>query len=177
MSRITTPAIASATGAAAEVFARFNTNSGGVPNTYAVIGTLNPAALKAILDAEAVLAKGNLNAKDQETIKLAVSEATGCNYCAASHVALGLKVGLNLATLEKIRTGEPTGDAKRDALLGLVRRLTKTSGTISEDEFSAIKAAGYSNEQLVDISLAVSLITFTNVFNRVNDTDLDSPLK
>jgi hypothetical protein len=38
--------------------------------------------------------------------------------------------------------GQPTGDAKRDALVRFVRNLAETSRTISDEEFSAIKAAG-----------------------------------
>jgi alkylhydroperoxidase family enzyme len=77
--------------------------------------------------------------------------------------------------MKRIRTGQPTGDAKRDALVRFVRLLVTTRGTISEHEFRAIKEAGYSEAQLVDISLALAVITFTNVFNRINDTTLDYP--
>ena len=48
-------------------------------------------------------------------------------------------------------------------------------GGVSADEFGAIKAAGYTDAQLVEISLAMAVITFTNVFNRINDTTLDYP--
>ena len=71
--------------------------------------------------------------------------------------------------------GTSTGDARRDALVRFVRRLARTSGTVSESEFEAIKAAGYSDAQLVDISLAFATTVFTNVFNRINDTDIDFP--
>jgi alkylhydroperoxidase family enzyme len=65
--------------------------------------------------------------------------------------------------LKGIRDGELTGDAKRDALICFVRALAKTSGTVSEDDFVTIKAAGYSDAQLVDISLAFATTVFTNV--------------
>jgi hypothetical protein len=41
---------------------------------------------------------------------------------------------------------------------------------MDNDEFSAIKAAGYTPQQLVDISLAIAVTTVTNVFNRINGT-------
>ena len=56
-----------------------------------------------------------------------------------------------------------------------VRHLAQTSGTVSQEEYSAIKAAGYTEAQMVDISLAVAVTTFTNVFNRINDTAIDFP--
>jgi len=173
MSRIHIPAIESATGPTAELYAQIKQAAGKVPNTYAVIGALGPAALKAILQADAVLARGSLSKQDQETIKLLVSELSGCDYCAAAHTQLAKTTGLSPTVVRQIRAGQPTGDAKRDALVRLVGKLVKTSGTISDQDFSAIKAAGYTEQQLVDISLAIAVITFTNVFNRINNTELD----
>lgn len=175
MPRINTPAVDSATGETAEVFAQVKKAAGSVPNTYAAIGALGPAALEAILAAEGVLAAGTLDKKDRETIKLVVSQVAGCDYCVVAHSLLGKAAGLKPDTLGRLRSGQPTGDARRDALVRFVRSLTETSGTISAAQFEAIKIAGYTDAQLVEISLAISLITFTNVFNRINDTSIDFP--
>jgi alkylhydroperoxidase family enzyme len=77
--------------------------------------------------------------------------------------------------LRQIREGQPTGDAKSDALVGFVRKLAQSSGTVSDEDYVAIKAAGYSDAQLVEISLAFATTVFTNVFNRINDTEIDFP--
>ena len=175
MSRIATPALQSATGATAEVYAQIKKAVGSVPNTFAAIGAHEPAALKAILLADSVLAASTLSKQDQETIKLIVSGVAGCDYCVAAHSLLGKLAGLKLETLKQIRGGQPTADGKRDALIRFVRNLAQTSGTISDEEFSAIKAAGYTDAQLVDISLAFAVTVFTNVFNRINDTAIDFP--
>jgi uncharacterized peroxidase-related enzyme len=176
MSRIATPAIASATGATAEVYAQVKKATGGsVPNLFAAVGALTPEVLKTYLNAEGALAAGTLSKQDLETIKLLVSELTGCDYCVAAHHMLGKMTGLSPETLKLIRAGQPTGDAKRDALVRFVRNLQQTSGTISAVEFAAIKAAGYTDAQLVEITLAIALTIFTNTFNRINDTDVDFP--
>jgi hypothetical protein len=49
MSRIPVPAVESATGPTAELYAQIKQAAGKVPNTFAVIGALGPAALKVIL--------------------------------------------------------------------------------------------------------------------------------
>ncbi len=175
MDRINTPAIDSATGATAEVYAQIKKAAGIVPNTFAVIGAHGPAALKAVLNADGVLAGGSLNKQELETIKLVVSVVAGCDYCVAAHSLLGKLTGLPQDVLKQIRDGQPTGDAKRDALIRFVRVIVQTSGTISVSEFDAVKAAGYSDAQLVDISLAISVTSFTNIFNRINDTTVDFP--
>jgi uncharacterized peroxidase-related enzyme len=175
MTRIATPSVESATGATAEVYAQIKKAVGKVPNIFVSIGAHGPAALKAILQADAVLATSTLSKQDQETIKLLVSEVAGCDYCVAAHFLLGKMTGLAPDVLQQIRSGQPTGDAKRDALVRFVGKLAKTSGTISDEEFSDIRAAGYTDQQLVDISLAIAVTTFTNVFNRINDTAIDFP--
>jgi uncharacterized peroxidase-related enzyme len=175
MSRLSVPSFESATGATADIYGQIKKAIGSVPNTFAAIGAHGPAALKAVLAADAVLASGNLSKRDQETIKLVISGVAGCDYCVAAHSLLGKLAGLKPEELKNIRDGKPTGDVKRDALVRFVRKLAATSGTASDADFAAIKDAGYSDAQLVDISLAFATTVFTNVFNRINDTDIDFP--
>src|ERR1700735_1574915 len=131
MSRITVPNVTSATGATAEVYAQVRKIAGGsVPTLSAAVGHVAPATLSAVLNAEGALASGSLSKQDLETIKLLVSEQTGCDYCAAAHVMLGKMTGLWADPLKQIRAGQSTGDTRRDALVHFVLNLQKTSGTI-----------------------------------------------
>ncbi|CAM3712894.1 Carboxymuconolactone decarboxylase-like domain-containing protein [Bordetella sputigena] len=175
MSRITLPAIESATGATADLYAQIKKANGKLPNLYATLGHLAPASLSAYLSAEAVLARASLSRQDLETIKLLVSELSGCDYCLAAHTMLAKMAGLAPETLPRIRAGEATGDAKRDALVRFVRVIQQTRGTLPAAEVDAIRAAGYTDAQLADIAFAYALITYTNTFNRINDTDIDFP--
>ena len=38
-----------------------------------------------------------------------------------------------------------------------------------------VETRQYTEAQLVDIALAITTTVFTNVFNRINDTDIDLP--
>lgn len=175
MTRMAVQPLESAAGAAAAVYARITQAVGRVPNCFAAIGALRPAALKAMLQLDGALAAGSLNRQDQETVKLVISEAAGCDYCITAHSLLGALSGVDAPTLRQIRDGLPSGDARRDALVRFVRRLAHSRGTLDEAEVAAIRAAGYSDAQLVEISLAVTVATFTNTFNRINDTEIDLP--
>ena len=175
MSRLSVPNLESDAGPSGQVYAQIKKAIGSVPNTFAAIAAHGPAALKSVLAADAVLASGSLSKRDQETIKLIISGVAGCDYCVAAHSQLGKLAGLKPDELKSIRDGNPTGDAKRDALIRFVRKLAQSSGTVSDEDFAAIKAAGYTDAQLVEISLAFATIAFTNVFNRINDTEIDFP--
>jgi len=175
MSRLSAIKPEAATGAAAEIFAKIRKAVGKVPNAYATIGTHSPEALGALLNVEAVIGAGMLSKPDVETIKLAVSEVAGCDYCLAAHTLAGKFAGLAPETMKAVRAGDATGDAKRDALVHFVRVLVTTHGTLPEAEVSTIREAGYTERQIVEIALTVSSITFTNLVNRINDTTLDFP--
>ena len=175
MSRLSSVKPEAATGDAAELFTKIRKAIGKVPNAYATIGTHSPAALGSMLATDAVLAAGSLSKPDIETIKLAVSEVAGCDYCLAAHTLAGKFAGLSPDAMKQVRAGEPTGDAKRDALVRFVRVLVRTRGTVPESEVDAIRAAGYDERQLIEIALTISSITFTNLVNRMNDTTVDFP--
>ena len=142
MSRLSVPDLEYQAGPSGQVYAQIKKAVGSVPNTLAAIAAHGPAALKSILAADAVLAAGSLSKRDRETIKLIVSGVAGCDYCEAAHSLLGKLAGLKPDELKNIREGKPTGDAKRDALTRFVRKLAETSGTVSDADFAAIKAAG-----------------------------------
>ena len=175
MSRLSVPNLEFAAGPSGQIYAQIKKAIGSVPNTFAAIAAHGPAALKTVLAADTVVAAGTLTKRDQEVIKLVISAAGGCDYCVAAHNHLARLAGMKPEVLKQIREGQPTGDAKRDALVGFLRKLARSSGTVSDDDFAAIKAAGYSDAQLVEISLAFATTVFTNVFNRINDTEIDFP--
>jgi uncharacterized peroxidase-related enzyme len=172
MSRLSSIKPEAATGEAAELFAKIRKAVGKVPNAYATIGTHSPAALCSMLATDAAVASGALSKTE---IKLAVSEVAGCDYCVAAHTLVGKIAGLSPDTMKQVRAGESTGDAKRDALVRFVRALVGTRGTVPEREVDAVREAGYSERQLIEIALTISSITFTNLVNRMNDTTIDFP--
>ncbi|BAN25086.1 carboxymuconolactone decarboxylase family protein [Caballeronia insecticola] len=175
MSRLSQINVNDATGVTAELFTGIKKAMGRVPNAYVTIGTHSPAALGATLNGDAILAKSSLSKPDVEAIKLAISELAGCDYCAAAHTVVGKMVGLTQTETQQIRAGEATGNEKRDALVRFVRHVAGSAGTIDAARLDEVRAAGYSEAQVIDALFAMSVINFTNLVNRVNDTTIDFP--
>ena len=175
MNRLHTAPVAEATGHAAQLFAGIKSAVGMVPNAYAGIGSNGPHALEAALHLDAALKKGSLSGREIEAVKLVVSEAADCDYCLAAHTLIGRMHGLDAPTMAALRQGLPTGDAKLDALASLARVLVATRGLVPVEALEAARQAGTTDAQIVDLVLAITSITFTNLFNRLNDTVLDFP--
>src|SRR5258708_1539295 len=153
MSRLSVPNLESDTGASGQIHAQIKRAIGSVPNTFAAIAAHGPAALKSVLAADAVLAAGSLTKRDQEVIKLIISAAGGCDYCVAAHNHLAKLAGVKPEVLKQIREGQPTGDAKRDVLVGFARKPAQSSGTVSDQDFAPITPPGSSDAHLLAISL------------------------
>lgn len=175
MSRLFTQPVSEATGHAAQLFSAIKGAVGKVPNAYAGIGSNSPVALEAVLNLDGALRKGSLSAKEIEVVKLAVSQQAGCDYCLAAHTLLGGKAGLSQDAIRAARHGQPGGDARLDALAAFVHSVVGTRGDVPAAVVIAVRQAGYNDAQIVDTLLAVTAITFTNLFNRVNGTEIDFP--
>jgi uncharacterized peroxidase-related enzyme len=175
MNRLHTININEATGDTAQLFGAIKQAIGKVPNGYVAIGSSAPAVLGNVLQTSAVLKQSTLSAREQEAINLAISEASGCDYCLAVHSAVGKMAGLTVDQLHEARNGGSSADAKLDALVKFVVRVFKSSGAVPADVVDGVKQAGYNDRQIIEALLAVSAIFFNNMLNRVNDTVLDFP--
>lgn len=164
-----------ATGHAAQLFAAIKSAVGMVPNAYVGIASNSPHALEAALNLDAALKRGSLNDRDIEAVKLAVSDVSDCEYCLAAHTTIGKMLGLDAASTSALRRGQASGDDRLDALSSFARTLVETRGTVPASVLEGVRGAGYTDTQIVDVMLAIASITFTNLFNRVNNTALDFP--
>ncbi len=146
---------------------------GIVPNLFRLIGT-SPAALEGHLGLSAGIGR-TLDAKTRERIALAVAQANGCDYCLSAHTYLGLNlVKLDAGEIALNRRGH-SGDARADAAVQFAVRVVEARGRVSEADLAAVRLAGFSDAQIVEIVQNVALNVFTNYLNNVAETDIDFP--
>jgi len=104
-----------------------------------------------------------------------VSQENGCIYCQSAHLVLGKMNGFNDEQLTEIRHGK-SSDNKLNALVGLASDITKNRGNAGEVTIDAFFAAGYTNENLVDLILQVSDKTAMNYLHNLTKVPVDFPL-
>lgn len=174
MSRLTIPSRQEALQAAEPLLAAVDKQLGVVPNLFRVLGT-SPAVLEGFLGFSGALAR-TLDVKTRERIALAVAEVNGCDYCLSAHTYLGLNVAkLSEADVTAARRGGAP-DAKADAAVRFAAAVARTRGKVSDAELGALKAAGYTEAQVVEIVAVVAENMFTNLVNNVAQTDIDFPV-
>ena len=176
MSRIPTPAsIQDAPEAARPLLEAVKKKLGIVPNLFRLVAN-SPAALEGYLSLSGALEKGALPAQTRERIALAVAEINGCGYCLSAHTYIGRNLAkLDDAEITANRNGA-SNDPKADAAVRFAVRVTEARGHVSDEDVRAVKAAGYSDAQVVEIVQHVALNTWTNYINEVARTEIDFPV-
>ncbi|WP_426610965.1 carboxymuconolactone decarboxylase family protein [Bradyrhizobium sp. McL0616] len=147
---------------------------GVVPNLFRLIAR-SPAALAGYLGFSGALKKA-LDVKTRERIAIAVAEINGCDYCLSAHSYLGL----NLAKIspEEIalnRTGH-SSDPRADVAVAFAAKVTKDRGQVSDSDIAAVREAGFTDAQIVEIVAIVAENVFTNFLNVVAATEIDFPV-
>ena len=176
MSRIATPAtIADAPAASRPLLEAVAKQLGSVPNMFRSIA-LSPHALEGHLGLFGALSRGTLPAATRERIALAVAEVNGCSYCLSAHTYLGRSLArLDDAEITANRNGA-SNDPKADAAVRFAAKVARDRGHVADGDFAAVKLAGYTDAQVIEIVQHVALNSWTNFFNEVFKTEIDFPV-
>ena len=172
MPRLTAQNPETATGKTKDLFNAVQAKLGMVPNLMRTFAA-SPTTLEAYLQFSGTLGH-TLDAAERELIALAVSEANGCEYCAAAHSTIGKMVGLNAEQILAARKGT-AATPRHAAIVSLALAITESRGKISDAQFAAAKAAGISESDVAEVVANVALNVLTNYFNNVAQTKVDFP--
>lgn len=124
-------------------------------------------ALKSLYEVEAHLRKSTLEPELRELLKLRVSQINGCAYCIIYHRRDALKLGVaerKIHLLNAWREASEYSERER-AALAWAEAVTLISVRHLPDEVYAEAAQVFSEQELVDLNLAVMSI---NSWNRLS---------
>ena len=124
---------------------------------------------------DAIRDHGTFDPQTREAVALAVGAVDQCDYCQAAHTAGARAVGMEDDDILAARSGAAGASAQVDALLAIVRAYTSDVGNVPDELWNAGLAAGWSDAQLAEVSIHVTVNMLTNYFNHYVHTDLDLP--
>jgi uncharacterized peroxidase-related enzyme len=174
MSRLAIPARDDVPEASKPILDAVHKQLGVVPTMFRLIAS-SPAVLIGFAANNGALAK-TLDVKTRERIALAVAQVNGCEYCLSAHSYIGLI--LAKITPEEIalnRKGE-SGDEKADAAVRFAAKVVRERGHVTSDDVNAVRDAGFSDAQIVEIIAVTAENIFTNLINVVAETEIDFPV-
>jgi uncharacterized peroxidase-related enzyme len=151
----------------------FTKNIGFTPNMMATFAQ-SPIAFNAWAALLGSLSKA-LDVKTRDSIGLAVFEVNGCDYCLTVH-SFTAKHMAKLPAEDVIlaRKGHAT-DPKRDAAVQFARKIIESRGHVTGADLQAVRDAGYTDANIMEIVALVAMYSLTNFFNNVFNPDRDFP--
>ncbi len=173
MARINPVSPNQAEGKTKELFDRVKAKMGKVPNILKTMGHA-PAVLESYLAFSGALSQGALNPALREKIALLTAKENNCEYCTAAHSAIGKMAGLNEADIKEAQRAV-SADKKTEAALKFAQKLVREKASVADSDINAIRQAGFTDEEIIEIVGNVSLNIFTNYFNHVADPIIDFP--
>jgi uncharacterized peroxidase-related enzyme len=144
------------------------------PNLFRVMAQ-SPLALNGWAGLQSSLAK-TLDIKTRDGIALAVSQVNGCQYCLSAHTYVASRfAGLSDDEIARNRQGE-SESPRIAAAIAFARALMQTRGKVADSDLDAVRAAGYSDANIVEIIALSAQFMLTNFVNNVFDTEIDFPV-
>jgi uncharacterized peroxidase-related enzyme len=145
---------------------KFHHALGKVPAFFGTMARVPEALAHFVPFYTAVIEHGTVERKYKELAYLKTSLINGCEYCFRAHSASGKKNGV---TEEQIKAlafylRSPSFDAKEKAVILYAERVTRGASGIRPPALDELKQY-FNDDQIVELTLAISIANFTNRFN------------
>jgi len=159
--------------AVAGVLAKAKAQTGMIPNMYARMANV-PGLLDAYLNGySAFRSESGFTPAEQEVILLTISRVNGCTYCMAAHSTIADMSEVPAEVTDAIGDGKPLPDGRLDALSTFTAAMVESRGLPTAAQMDAFLAAGYTESDILQILLAVSVKTISNYANHLFHTPVD----
>ncbi len=145
---------------------------GYVPNWARALAN-SPRAFDAFTALNLQVARSRLSVAEKQTIMLTISRLNECHYCMAAHSASASRQRLDPDLIEALRQGTSLPDPRLRALQDFAAAIYIGRGSISDRQFQAFMAAGFTREQSLEVVLAISTKVLSNFADKLMGVELD----
>lgn len=155
-----------------EIYEKNREKLGFVPNVFRAYAR-RPEHFRAFMAYHDVLMKGpgNLSRAEREAIVVTVSSENRCQYCMVAHGAALRILGKDPVLAEQIANNWRTADLspRMRTMLAFASRVNQPAYAPTEHEIDELHLAGFSDEDIWDITAIAAFFGFSNRMAGVMD--------
>ncbi|WP_055447089.1 carboxymuconolactone decarboxylase family protein [Lacinutrix mariniflava] len=145
---------------------------GMIPGLHGVLAA-SPQLLKAYQDLHQLFTETSFNNDELTVVWQTINVEHACHYCVPAHTGIAKMMKVDDAIINALRDETPLADAKLEALRTLTLSLTRNRGNVSQEDLEAFYAAGYGEQQVLEIILGLSQKVISNYTNHIANTPVD----
>ena len=145
---------------------------GLIPNVEAVMAQA-PTLLGTYMAGWDQFGQTSFSAAEQQIVYMTNNFENNCDYCSAWHTILAEQSDLSTDDVETLRQGGRLSDPKLEALRVFTQSLVRTRGNLAPADLKAFFAAGYTEQQALEVVLGSAVKLMSNYTNAISQTPLD----
>ena len=145
---------------------------GSIPNLHAVMAEA-PALLEGYQQLHDLFQKTSFNAEELTVVWQTINVEHECHYCVPAHTGIAHMMKVDSVLIEALRNGTSMPTEKLQALHDTTLAMLRNRGRLTQGERDAFFAAGYANQQLLEITLGLAQKVMSNYVNHFADTPVD----
>lgn len=149
-------------------------SAGMIPHVYRAMANAPGMLDTYLLGYEQFRTESGFTPAEQEVVFLTISRENGCEYCVAAHSFIAdSRSHVPVSATDAIRAGELPEEEQLAAVAQMTQHLMETNGRADATEVAQFLAAGYSQEQILQVILAIAVKTLSNYTNHLFHPPLD----
>lgn len=149
---------------------------GMLPNLHGVLASA-PGLLSAYQTLHELFVNTSFDAEELTVVWQGINVEHGCTYCVPAHTGIAHSMKVDAALIDALRNEQPMPTAKLQALLDMTLIIVRNRGHVSNEELAAFYAAGYGEQQVLEIILGLSQKVISNYTNHIANTPVDAPFQ
>ncbi|WP_117234269.1 carboxymuconolactone decarboxylase family protein [Vibrio maerlii] len=145
---------------------------GAVINLFGILAE-SPQTLQAYLHLYNLLSESSLNNEEKTVIWQVLNIEHDCTYCVPAHTALANVMGVHHSLTAALRNQHPLPTKQLEALKDFTLEMVRTRGRVDDVQIERFLNAGFTQQNVLEIILALSHKVISNYTNHVAYTPLD----
>jgi len=149
---------------------------GMVPNLHAVMAE-SPQLLEGYQKVHELFSNASFDKNELTVVWQTINQAHGCHYCLPAHSMVAQMMDADMEINNAVRAGEKLATEKLEVLRTTTLAMVMQRGVLLKAQEEAFYAAGYTQQNLLDIVLGIAQKVMSNYTNHLADTPVDEPFK
>jgi len=147
-----------------------------LPNLHGVLAE-SPNVLEAYKRLHSLFTSSSFNNDEQTVIWQTINVYNNCHYCVPAHTAIAHMTNVDASITDALRNNSQIPNAKLEALRQATLSLLQNQGNMPQADQDAFYAAGFNQQNLLDIILGMAQKTISNYTNHLAKTPVDQPFQ
>jgi len=145
---------------------------GVIPNLFGTMAE-SPNILKAYTQLHELFASTSFDAEELTVVWQTINVEHECHYCVPAHTGIAHSMKVDAALTEALRNGDKMPTDKLQALHDFTLSMVRERGNVPASALESFFAAGYGQQQVLEIILGLSQKVISNYVNHVAKTPVD----